>query len=543
MPSFRTPYEQQQWNNLDKQSSQMFERLKKGQATSQDLKDAQSLVAQYSVLASTTFEEGVKAMYMSAEAAAKAASDERVANGGAPFDEVEFAVFIDETVTKIVKDEGVELALTVEDIIKSELTEQDDRTSSLLEEKIKQFQSDKRDELLDPETEQRMAELREKYSGSTEKVPDATALETTTTRASASAPVSQAFEAEVTDAAQSSMETDKKLRDLLDEYGNENWRDKHEEEKASIWWRKFQDFGGGKVKAAGKMGLGLIAASLGLIARTAMMELSGAEIWKKVESWFSLDSIKEMGSAAWEYISRKGRELADWISGQFKSAREKRDENAGVKDTDTEAVKELKIKLLQAETRAKEGYALHGNEELTEIDKKEVTRLKSALEQAIKDSQKAKGPLTDENGNPITLHADGSTTASSGGGGSGGGGGGGSTVGGMPATPGTASQTNPVEQAASSTVNNQVDMSQTAGSTTVNQDQTVTPGSTTQVSQDQNMTPAVSVPAPGSAPAESASPSRAAPQAGGAQTASLATIPNQSGMTDFLGMYNFGMFT
>src|SRR5690606_3293983 len=108
-------------------------------------------------------------------------------------------------------------------------------------------------------------------------------------------------------------------------------------------------------------------------ARTVAMELSGAQIWKKIEEVFSDTRLAEMGSAAWEYISRKGKELATWISNQFKSAEEKRDQDAGVKTADTEAVKKLKIKVLQTERVLESGYL---NPEQIQIEQENLDRLK-----------------------------------------------------------------------------------------------------------------------------------------------------------------------
>ena len=344
MPSFKTPYEQRKWTKLEQQARKTFDKLKNGEGTSKDLKQAQLLVAQYGAVASQVFQNGVDAINKIAEDRIARITDDRAKKGKA---EINTDGLLELAITKAIQSEGVELAATVEDIVIKQLREQDDRFELMIDRKLSRFFKNvpTQDDLVAAAelagemrfggVYQRMEEaayrglrrlimefrgvngveqVLEPENPTGRYTPSALASDFIKTQPQGLPSSSPALmEEKQADTRESLLED---INEKLDDVTNPSNQDKRDERKATNWWRKLKSFTGGAWDRAksvgGKFGLG--AGLLALLGRFLLTELTGGKMIEKIQSYLNFDKMKEYGTQFLDFVTKNAKSLATWIA-------------------------------------------------------------------------------------------------------------------------------------------------------------------------------------------------------------------------------------
>lgn len=344
MPSFKTPYEQRKWTKLEQQARKTFDKLKNGEGTSKDLKQAQLLVAQYGAVASQVFQNGVDAINKIAEDRIARITNDRAKKGKA---EINTDGLLELAITKAIQSEGVELAATVEDIVIKQLREQDDRFELMIDRKLSRFFKNvpTQDDLVAAAelagemrfggVYQRMEEaayrglrrlimefrgvsgveqVLEPENPTGRYTPSALASDFIKTQPQGLPSSSPALmEEKQADTRESLLED---INEKLDDVTNPSNQDKRDERKATNWWRKLKSFTGGAWDRAksvgGKFGLG--AGLLALLGRFLLTELTGGKMIEKIQSYLNFDKMKEYGTQFLDFVTKNAKSLATWIA-------------------------------------------------------------------------------------------------------------------------------------------------------------------------------------------------------------------------------------
>jgi len=354
MPSFKTPYEQRKWSKLEQQARKTFDRLKSGEGTSKDLKQAQLLVAQYGAVASEIFQSGIDAINKIAEDRVNRITEDRQRKGKPP---INTDGLLELAITRAIQSEGVELASAVESIVIQQLKEQDDRFESMIEHKLSRFFKDipTQDDLV------AAAELagEMKYGGVYQRMEEAAyrglrrlimdfrgvggveqVLEPEEPRRSRT-PSSLASDfvhntrpdlglPQSSPAIVAEKEVDSRsnllesINDKLDRATNPSTQDERDERKATNWWRKLKSLTGGAWDRAKSRagGFGLGAGLLALLGRFLVTELTGGHLIEKISSYLNFDKMKAYGTQFLDYVSKNSKALATWIADKINPFKE-----------------------------------------------------------------------------------------------------------------------------------------------------------------------------------------------------------------------------
>lgn len=378
MPKFETGYEQQKWSKLERQARVTLDKLRSGMGTAADLKKAEVLIAQYGGLATDVMGKAVQLMRLMGKERIDRIDSRRMARGKSPLQPGSRESLLELAITRVVQSEGAELAITLEDSMKSLLEQQDERQASMFQRKLDELRGDlpstddtialqeasdedqandldnqvqriidyfdgkfadtfsKIDKAVEDSMMNGLTRFIEKIRGEGPTAAGTPLLEgalsssySVSTMAARTGEmggigavgtpvqVSEQFEQELGN-------TITKQGDLLDTLNtgitdlDEPPSKKDEQEKADTWWRRLKVWMGDNVGSkAKKAGLGIFAGLLALAGRALLTQLFGGRVLNDFQSMFSIDKIKEYGDKLYDYVAEKSKSLLSWISAKF----------------------------------------------------------------------------------------------------------------------------------------------------------------------------------------------------------------------------------
>ncbi len=469
MAEFNTSQAQNRWNNLAKGDQATLEKIMRGQGNMQDFRKIQSLIGRYDRLASSIFNQAVKAL----EVAAKTRVDDvaaRRADRGKPLTDERISELLDIANKKAFDDAGPELVVIIEESMASQLEKQDARLDSIFAQRLRESIPDQEelekqlDQIQDQgavdEEEKRwnarvaefktwMGEQLKRFDGIEERVEQRAGFAVRQalngwklSNASAPSPEEsrQAHADEATATAFVGTEdrgpvvgsanksyTDEQLGRIGDSLASiaEQGDDDEEQKKANTWWRSFKstigDFGSrtkDALKAFG--GSGLLGSLAKIVGTVLVAELLGGKVFEKIGEFLSSGKLQEWGGQFLKFITDNAKKLTDWVVGQFKSAREQRDVDAGVAEGDSEALVEAKRDLLVQQKQLEHGSQYWGttpedNAKLVKEAKERIAKQQQKVDELEKQQADEKAASSGKVG-----AAPDATTATGGAGGSGG---------------------------------------------------------------------------------------------------------------------------
>ena len=343
MPNFKTSYESRKWNQLERLADDAFRVLKSGNANIKDLDNARQVVAEFGSALVDVLNDSVSEMHRLAEERVARIDKHRSDLGKSELDLEVRDQLLELALTKVVQGESIELAVTLESLVKDQLATQNSYLSDLMDQKFLQYLQEK------PEQDNSLLEgfnsldryIRQKLSDITssgKSEPTESTVETAVasllnyhenieplTEANTETSVDRVTRTSVpsldkneTDLAAMITVLQDQLSAINDELDYDRMRSlkkKEEEDKANTWLRKL---GRGVKRVAKKAtGIGLMGSLALVLGRMLIASLTGSEVWKpiwdKLSSIVSFDRIKEVGGDFLDWILDSAKSFFVWV--------------------------------------------------------------------------------------------------------------------------------------------------------------------------------------------------------------------------------------
>lgn len=361
---FRTDYEAQKWQSLERADKAALDKLGAGTASPQDIRRVQALVSKYNTLATSVFNKGLKAIELAAQDRVARIEGDRAAKGKPPLAPEQFASLMTSALQDAWADQGPELVVIIEEMLSKESQAQDKRFGSMLHDKLRSFHEERaandarlkqhegaQEESLTLATLKKVNSVPDIIEDRVEKLfhrvlKDYSNLQNvggTGTAANAdnkytAGGVINSYGAkldplqaenqkwqtrsrfnengELVQVAQDNEEATGAVRRALDKLEadqNSGKKVKDEESKAKIWWRSLKSWAGDKWDKAKKAGLGVGAGLLVLAGKLLMTQLMGGTLWRHIEDYLSVDKLKEYASSFLDWAMEGGKKIVSYI--------------------------------------------------------------------------------------------------------------------------------------------------------------------------------------------------------------------------------------
>lgn len=291
MPDFRTAYEQKKWNEISGMEKAALSRMASGEATVDDLRAVQGLIANYQSLVTSTFRSGLRALSITAEQRVQKIVDHRESLGKPPLDEEQFNRLLSLALDKAWFDQGPELAVLIESELEKSRTTQNKDFESLLEEKLTQHRPKSPEE-----DDERLKELGDAVSRAwADDDQPSTVLgksladhQDDPDEGMLNIPLSEKLINEANESAQITRDIADELADIT----NEDKREEREDSKIKRWWRALKD----KMPSVKGKARGVMTGLAVLLGKLLVTELMGGKLWSRIQEFFAWDNIKKIGS-------------------------------------------------------------------------------------------------------------------------------------------------------------------------------------------------------------------------------------------------------
>ena len=354
MPNFQTPYETRKWNQLERLANEAFSTLKSGKAKKEDLDRARQVIAEFGSSLVEVLNDSVSSMQTMADERIAKIEAHRESLGKSELDEQVRSKLLELALTRTIESESVELAVTLESLVRDTIREQNSYLSELLDEKLAAYMTD------EPESDEELKKLNSFEAYVKQKLDQVdsnvrateTQLKDTIVNSFASYRHDMGEELEASNEAptvidrivpEESEEDREEIQDTsaihsdlgvlnsrldnilerLDPKRLQNEKEDEEEERADIWFKKMYRNARGVVARTARRvgGLGIVGGLMAVLGRMLITNLTGTEVWKplydKLDEYTSARFLKNLSTEFFDYITSKARDLITWITSRL----------------------------------------------------------------------------------------------------------------------------------------------------------------------------------------------------------------------------------
>ncbi len=323
---FRTSYEARKWAKLERLANETLNSMKTGKGGKNEVQQLRQVVAEFGGVLVEALDASVSIMHAQANERIAEIERHRAKKGKEPLDPEVRNTLLEQAFNRVVQNESVELAVTIEGMLQDQLKANATGYESLLDSKFKSYFGDPKGSSRIDGLEKSVDQLQltaqsllRKKESTKEDEPETqvTAGSRLLPEEEAVVPTTVGGETELADVSTKLQN----IGDQLDPTKLERQKRKNEEKRADSWWRRLSRSTMGNLKniVSSKIGgLGLAGGIVALLGKMLLSHLTGTDtlgaVWSKLEGYVDPKNLAKYASEFLDYISQKARALVKWIS-------------------------------------------------------------------------------------------------------------------------------------------------------------------------------------------------------------------------------------